>query len=132
MDSKKQTVLATTIKNCDGKTHRVEIVKGNRVTVITGNRRLNFNVGDYATCDSFNRYAFLGKITGIGLKTVTLTLDTGSRKRLDLYTFCRLNNNFNYDSCVCKNKKEYKTNMYKLWHAYDAKRDAEFRKILHV
>jgi len=58
---------------------------------------ITFAEGDVAEYDSFN-YSYLGKITKIGAKTVTIVPQHGSRTyQLDLNTFMWRNHNFDLE-----------------------------------
>ena len=64
---------------------------------------MTFNVGDPAEYGSYN-LTYVGKITAIGMKTVTIA-DGRKVKRLDLNTFCWRNWDFDLEAIAKKNSE---------------------------
>ena len=103
-----KTVQPTTIDN-----HNAVIIPGKSIRIfgiynnhINGPQKFNklFKVGDRAEYDSYN-LMYVGTIVAIGKTSVTIE-DMGERKRLDLYSFCWRNWDFNLEKIERQNSIE--------------------------
>jgi len=88
-------------------TFTVEIVVGKSIRIMADwitSDGITFNIGDTCTHDSYN-LIYLGTITNITEKTVTIQPKCGISKRLKLGEFCWRNYRFNLAKVLKENEE---------------------------